>query len=849
MFDLNIPEEELKNKVAVDFFSGFDTTERTNNIDFMVSLKNQPSDRKNYYLWAEAKKGNKSDIYASIVQLILTIGKAKLQDLLIPPHFLGAFDAEKFAFVEFSEIAHIFSQNDFNWNITPSNHESKEFKQLYALIVETLECENLLFRFATQSDELKEFIEDNFALDSQGTQKIKITKNNFFNIYLEWLKRVKPTISINWESAKVDNILDSDFYLADLLSRNNSTTEIYKNLRVLLQNHYYEVKLESSGKYLNFTKFSFKDEQQAHKEFWNIYERPPKEEFWDYIIERRDLLVPQDIRERKGAFFTPSVWVAKAQDYLAQSLGESWQDEYVIWDCCAGTGNLLAGLTNARNIYASTLDNADVEVMQERRQNGANLMESNIFQFDFLNDSFFDKVDNGKILVKSKLPESLQEIIKNEPQKLVIFINPPYAEATNRKATSKTGIHKDSVARDNIICEKYKNELGKANNELFAQFFMRIYKEIPNCILGSFSTLKYVNSANFVKFREIFLAKFLKGFIVPADSFDNVNGQFSIGFLVWNLGDKKEIKKVKVDIFNIKNKRIGKKNFYHNIEGKFMSDWIREFYDKKSECLAYVILSGTDISSSGGICIERQATPNSIRKHMNAQITKYNLIPFGVFFAIRKSIKRTWINDRDQFLHPKNKWRNDKEFHNDCLAYTLFHGKNRISANLPHPKSLPQGEGLSSHSPSLAEGDKGGGLKYINHFIPFSEVEVGAKGRFKSDFMFRFINGKVKNGELDDCFIPSEKIAFSSESNAVFDAGRELWRYYHKCAKNSQSYLNDASLYDIKEFFQGRNENGKMNNKSTDSHYNDLIVQLRIALNALATKIEPKIYEYEFLRE
>lgn len=40
-----------------------------------------------------------------------------------------------------------------------------------------------------------------------------------------------------------------------------------------------------------------------------------------------------------------------------------------------------------------------------------------------------------------------------------------------------------------------------------------------------------------------------------------------------------------------------------------------------------------------------------------------------------------------------------------------------------------------------------------------------------------------------------------------------------------------------------------MNNKSTDSHYNDLIAQLRIALKDLAQKIEPKIYEYEFLRE
>ncbi len=205
-------------------------------------------------------------------------------------------------------------------------------------------------------------------------------------------------------------------------------------------------------------------------------------------------------------------------------------------------------------------------------------------------------------------------------------------------------------------------------------------------------------------------------------------------------------------------------------------------------------------------------------------ITKYNLIPFCVYFAVRHAIKASWINDRDQFLYPKNKWRDDKEFHSDCLAFTLFHGQNRISAS---------------------EG--------INHFIPFNESQVGAKEAFKSDFMVRFINGKVKNGALEDCFIPSQKITFSKEAEAVFGAGLEIWKYYHKCAKNSDSYLNDASLYDIKEFFQGRGESndkkGKMNVKSTDSYYNNLIALLRIALQSLAQKITPKIYEYGFLME
>jgi hypothetical protein len=37
-----------------------------------------------------------------------------------------------------------------------------------------------------------------------------------------------------------------------------------------------------------------------------------------------------------------------------------------VWDCAAGTGNLLTGLTNKYNIWASTLDTQDVDVMYER---------------------------------------------------------------------------------------------------------------------------------------------------------------------------------------------------------------------------------------------------------------------------------------------------------------------------------------------------------------------------------------------------------------------------------------------------------------------------------------------------
>lgn len=83
------------------------------------------------------------------------------------------------------------------------------------------------------------------------------------------------------------------------------------------------------------------------------------------------------------------------------------------------------------------------------------------------------------------------------------------------------------------------------------------------------------------------------------------------------------------------------------------------------------------------------------------------------------------------------------------------------------------------------------------------------------------------------------------EAKAVFDAGRELWKYYH-----TKPNVNvNASLYDIREFFQWRNAKGKMNNKSDDPTYMKHISVLRSNLKSLADVIAPKVYEYGFLKQ
>ncbi|GAA8781240.1 hypothetical protein oki760_14380 [Helicobacter pylori] len=812
----SLNEEPLKSSVAKAFFENFDFS--GNKIDFIITYSHKNKGKPLWVepiLWAEGKKG-KSELFKSLAQLILTIGKHKFYTHF-PPPYLGAFDAFSFLFVEYHKLDFTFTRSDIDFSVTPSNHNTESFKHLLNELTPLLEKEALIFDYETQNKELKAFIKDNLLYSKRS--KIPVDKNNFVHVYFKWVEHVKPSISIEWQQARKQGILDADFYLADLLSEGNET--ILESLNTILKvNHYkFNKKLNNFGAF-NFDETSFNDKQKAHQTFWNIYERPPKREFWDYIIERRDLLVSNDIRERKGAFFTPKIWVEKSQEYLAKALGQDYQDEYIIWDCAGGTGNLLSGLINKANLYLSTLDKSDVSIVKERIKNGAKLLENHVFQFDFLNDDFYSE----------KVPKSLQEILKDKEKlkKLIIYINPPYAEATSAKTPSGTGKNKDLVARGNLICEKYKDELNKANNELFAQFFMRIYMELNGCIMASFSKLKYLNSSNFKKFREVFKAKFLEGFMVPADSFDNVKGQFPIGFLVWDTATPplKPTNALNLEVFDSLGEFLGYKTFKPIVDKvKNINAWIKNYDNKKAQATMGFMENPTpDFQNNNFLCVLNQ---QGTRHNNYFGLTLTNLLIGAIYFSIRHCVKATWQNDRDQFYATyDDAFQNDSEFKNNCLIFMLFHTQNRITTT--------QG---------------------TNHFIPFSETEVNAKERYSSHALLDFLKGKIKE-EGDSLFLNAKKenkpLEFSLCASRVFDAGREIYHHYHTQASTNRLFYNaNASLYDIKEFFQGRNAQGKLNlpAKAKDEHYKQLYANLQDALKDLAKEIQPKVYEYGFLRE
>ena len=832
MYSLKDKEGTIINNVREDFFKDYDCRKLIGNIDFSVAIPQTGKElfpEIEYLLWAEAKKGalSASAFHDAFIQLIFTIGRERTFDKNLPPKFLGAFDAEKIAFIPFSAVMEVFSQNDFDWTVAPSDHESKEFKQLKEMVKKQLtetgkENDNVyFFHFFNDKKDLQRFIKRNFVSGRDSVQRMRITYNNFTHIYEKWRKEVMPSIAVNWDNAKKNGLLDADFYLADIMSGDNET--LLENLHVLLKSNHYELdrKIDTDGLWASKS-VPFNDNMAAHSRFWSKYTRPPKKEYWDKIVERRDLLVPQDIRERKGSYFTPRIWVEKSQEYLADVLGENWQEEYYVWDCCAGTGNLLAGLTNKYNIWASTLDKADVDVMHQRIEemgDGSNLLKAHVFQFDFLNGDFAD------------LPKGLKAIIDDEEKrkKLVIYINPPYAEAASATTVTGSSKNKTDVSKSNKIYEKYLPILGKAARELFVQFFMRIYIEIPGATLAEFSKLKILQASNFADFRKIFKGQLKSLFLVPSYTFDNVKGKFPIGFYIWDTNKDAVFTGIKADVYNEKGDFSCEKEIFIE-EGCNINTWLKSFVEKDTE-IGAMCCKGTDFQNTKYVnidhskCIKGVGNAKGITKFI---ISKNNLLPATIYFTTRLLIEPTWLNDRDQFLFPNEGWKFDRDFQSDCLAYTLFHGQNRITS---------------------AEG--------INHWIPFTEPQVKAPDNFQSHFMSDFIAGKLapKNAETlfgaEESLIPSEPIAFTPAAQAVMEAGRKIWEYY--MAQKPKIYGADpvnvnASFYDIRAYFQGRDDKGKMNSESSDQTYMSHLRDLRTYQKILAKQIEKKVYLYGFLK-
>jgi hypothetical protein len=757
-------------------------------------------------IWFEAKDTSKHSTYAMFTQLMHYVQDALNKGDYVPP-FLCVIDTQKAAIMKSEDVLPFLAKKTIKWGKSASGYTQEALDAISAHIGTHF----VSFKIETHEEEFITTIKN--AILKGDIIRTPITPDNLKQVFDKWVAMI---------GREIKGVAEEDYallFFADIM--HDGTVSTHDNLPAELMHKNNSPVFSLGGKIYEL------GNKEGYRQFWTIYHRPPKAEYRNYLLERRDSLIPLDERSFKGAYYTPLAVVDKAYDKLAETLGKNWQREYIVWDMCCGVGNLEVKHSNPRNIYMSTLDVADVDVMRATKT----CVAAQRFQYDYLND---DITDDGQIdySLTNKVPAGLRQAIA-DGKKILVLINPPYAEATSADTVSG-GENKTGVARTKFASTAMA-EYGKASNELYTQFVARIAKEIPTATLAMFSTLKYVNAPTLDVFRNAWKSKYLDGFVVHSRSFDGLNGDFPIGFLIWqtNHGSKKKepFSEIVVEVLDRQVKPIGQKTFCNVSGEKLLTDWIerpsvndtdivplknaitpatatKDLRGTKwaDNAIAWLNCAGNDLQNAG---LKTMLFSSGYGSGRGFFVIEETLWQAAIVFSVRRLIKPTWLNDRDQFLQPSEPLTD--AFKNDCLIWMLFNGSN-----------------LTASANDLEWNGKKWSI--VNHFIPFTEEEVNAPDRFESDFMVQYLADK----------------SLSAEAKAVLIAGKALWKAYFAhtdvWAVREELKLNraDVGWYQIRKALQARNASGDFAPVS--------FKPFEDAYKALSEKLQPMVYDLGFLK-
>ncbi|GIZ15284.1 hypothetical protein [Capnocytophaga catalasegens] len=198
-------------------------------------------------------------------------------------------------------------------------------------------------------------------------------------------------------------------------------------------------------------------------------------------------------QKQTGAFYTPKIWADLAVEYMRAYLPLPLE-YYTFYDPTAGEGVLLEALPENCEKYASTLEEEDVKIMQNKGIKA--------WQFDFLNDDIFH------------LPHRIFQAQMSN--KLVVFMNPPYVKLPAEPKSRTQDVYSTN---DSVEC-----------------FYYRVGFELSPVFLCSFNKLDILQSPKMANFRWFFTngRPLIKNFISNSKTW-GLSGEFPIGFMMWNM--------------------------------------------------------------------------------------------------------------------------------------------------------------------------------------------------------------------------------------------------------------------------------------------------------------------------
>ena len=423
--------------------------------------------------------------------------------------------------------------------------------------------------------------------------------------------------------------------------------------------------------------------REAFTSFFSHFSReytPKQRENLTAVVDR---LVQDVTRRKQGEFFTPTIWVDKAHEYISSVFGEDWKQKYVVWDPAWGTGNLTRDYS-FKELYVSTLVYADIETANQMGYNP----EATKFQFDFLNDSY------------EYLPEGLRNAIESGKQ-IIVLMNPPYAAGTGMDVNNKV---RKGMSDTKVGLEMEVEKLGNSKQQLYTQFMYKCKKMGINGI-AIFSKPLFMSGSSYKEFRTFLMSDFeyQNGFLMDSTEFSDVES-WGLSFTIWGKKiDSKENSIFTLDVLEMKDSIIecvGQKKVYNVKDSQNLSKWMRtkkfkllkdslpttngirvpaknKTFKQPNEFIGYIHDHSNNVqNNTSGVGLYTTIFSGSHGCFFNHE----NFMNVCGVFSARRAVESTWVNEKDEYIMPNEQHIGYKQYLNDSVVYSMFNNSSYQSS-------------------------------------------------------------------------------------------------------------------------------------------------------------------------
>lgn len=290
---------------------------------------------------------------------------------------------------------------------------------------------------------------------------------------------------------------------------------------------------------------------------------------FNYLMDRLNDFIQ---KKNLGAFYTPELYAEKSLELVRMAIDRVPNDNnYIILDRCAGTGNLESHLTNEElsHCIVSTVEYYEYKVLQELfgdkvRHIIPPIETSETFNAGLVKgaDALSEEYINNPII---------KEYVENPKCTIILFENPPYTESQAVVGQAK------SPWKNSYVVEQMKNEVdGTVSNDLGNVFIwsgFKYYLRQPTDSYVVYSPVKYWKAQHLVN------KQFVKGFAFNRKYFHTKIDACIMCALWANIDDYKTTE-FSLEGYNIEEESVCKHKYVLPIK-KVLSLFSQAYYDKR----------------------------------------------------------------------------------------------------------------------------------------------------------------------------------------------------------------------------------------------------------------------------